>query len=80
MRATVLLDLDLKVQLKEDAVILQMGSAQSQRIAIPTRLVRRGSDVRLALTPGAEPTRDPDPILLKLVAQARAAQMMVESG
>lgn len=42
--------------------------------------VQRGYDVRLALPPGGENTGEADPVLLKLIAQARVAQHMVETG
>jgi site-specific DNA recombinase len=76
----VLLELDLKVQLREESITLSFGTSASSQIAIPARLVRRGSDVRLALPPGDETYADPDLVLLRLIAHARAAQLMVESG
>jgi site-specific DNA recombinase len=75
-----LLDLGLHVQLREEAIILLFGKTGCSEVEIPARLVRHGSDVRLALPPGDETGADPDPVLLRLVAHARAAQLMVESG
>jgi site-specific DNA recombinase len=75
-----LLDVELKVQLREASITLSFGISGSSEVEIPARLVRRGSDVRLALPPGDTTVADPDPVLLRLVAHARAAQLMVESG
>ena len=77
---SVLLDWDVRVRLDEASITLSFGSAQTRTITIPARLVRRGYDVRLALPPGDENPREPDPVLLRLVTHARAAQQMVESG
>lgn len=75
-----LLDLGLRVQLGEKVVTLSLEKFEDRQIAIPARLVRRGSDVRLALAPADNAGGEPDPVLLRLVAHARAAQQMVESG
>lgn len=75
-----LLDLGLSVQLCEQAITLSLDNLEERQIAIPARLVRRGSDVRLALAPGEDAGGERDPVLLRLVAHARAAQLMVESG
>lgn len=75
-----LLDMNAMVQLKEESIILSLGQRQNRQITIPARLVRRGSDVRLALPPGGESISEADPVLLRLVAHARAAQGMIESG
>lgn len=76
----ILLDLGLKVQLGEETVTLSFDKFEARQITVPARLVRRGSDVRLALAPGENAGGEPDPVLLRLVAYARAAHQMVESG
>jgi len=76
----VLFDMNAAIQLNEKSITLSIGSSENRHIAIPARLVRRGYDVRLALPPGGESRGDADPVLLRLVAHARAAQGMVESG
>ena len=75
-----LLALGVKVQLRAVTIALSFGPSEGMRVAVPARLVRRGSDVRLALPPGNENCSEPDPVLLRLVAHARAAQKMVESS
>lgn len=77
---SVLLDRNVKVRLREESVILSLGSDSSKQVSVPARLVRRGHDLRLALPPGKEPVREPDPVLVKLVAHARAAQKMIKNG
>ncbi|MBB6124634.1 recombinase family protein [Sphingobium subterraneum] len=79
-RRSALLEMHVRVQLGGECITLSLGSDQGRQFTIPARLVRRGSDVRLALPPGGEKTREADPVLLKLIAHARAAQHMVESG
>jgi site-specific DNA recombinase len=75
-----LLDLGVKVQLGELSVSIAFGTSKKDEFAIPARLVRRGSDLRLALPAGDEMNGEPHPVLLRLIAHARAAQKMVESG
>lgn len=77
---SVLLHMQLRVQLGEESIILLLGANQRKQVTIPARLVRRGYDVRLALPPGGENLSEADPVLLKLIAHARAAQCMVETG
>ena len=77
---SVLLDMSARVQLDEETITLSLGSNRNRQVSVPARLVRRGCDVRLALPPGDENVGEPDPVLLRLIAHARAAQRMVESG
>lgn len=75
-----LFELGVKVQLSEGSIALSFCKSETEKVAIPARLVRRGNDLRLALPAGDETNGEPDPVLLRLVAHARAAQKMVESG
>ncbi|HMO74693.1 MAG TPA: recombinase family protein [Sphingopyxis sp.] len=75
-----LLDLSVKVQLGAESISLSFDKLEAHQVTIPARLVRRGSDVRLALPAGDQMNGEPDPVLLRLIAHARAAQLMVESG
>ena len=46
----------------------------------PIAIVRRGAEVRLVESNGANPSQEPDPTLLKLLVLARAAQQAQLSG
>ncbi len=75
-----LFELGVTVKMNEETITLNFGNSEGMQVAIPARLVRRGSDLRLALPAGDETNGEPDPVLLRLIAHARAAQKMVESG
>lgn len=54
---------------------------QPIKLSIEAKLVNRGSDVRLAIAPNDGPIkRDPDPVLLRLIAHAFAAQDLLIRG
>lgn len=54
---------------------------QPVKLSIEAKLVNRGSEVRLAIAPDDRPfKRDPDPVLLRLVAHAFAAQDLLIRG
>jgi len=54
---------------------------QTTKLSIEAKLVNRGSEVRLAIAPDDGPIkRDPDPVLLRLIAQAFAAQDLLVRG
>ena len=49
--------------------------------ALPVRLVSHGAEKKLRLPPDANAaSNSPDPVLLKLLAQSRAAQRMIVEG
>jgi|TARA_R100000501_G_scaffold4652_1_gene9913 DNA invertase Pin-like site-specific DNA recombinase len=86
-KRAVLLEAGATIAVREDAIELTItedasdAAAESCTISIPAKLVSRGSDLRLAIPPGEEGTTSaPDPVLLKLVAQAQAAQRMMLTG
>lgn len=77
----VALEVGLSVRLSETAVSLDLAGEGELRLDLPVRIVRRGHELRLVLAPDHQtPGRSPDPVLLKLLAQAAAAQRMVVSG
>ena len=50
-------------------------------ISVKAKLVSKGSDLKLAIAPNqGPPRRDPDPVLLRLIAHAFAAQDLLLSG
>lgn len=54
---------------------------QPIKLSIEAKLVNRGSEVRLAIAPDNGPIkRDPDPVLLRLIAHAFAAQDLLVRG
>jgi site-specific DNA recombinase len=77
-----LLDLGVKASLTEDSLTLSFhGKAKSEQISLPARLVHRGSELKLAIPPdGQGAINEPDPVLLKLIAKARAAQEVIITG
>lgn len=78
---SVALESGLIIRLSDTSVSLSLASNASLRIELPARLVRRGYELRL-LMPADQlaPSRNPDPVLLRLVAQAAAAEKMMLSG
>ncbi len=76
-RRKLLLERKARVQMHVDTIVITLmnpdGSPHS--ITVKAKLVDRGSDLKLAIAPDAgSPERTPDPVLLRLVAQAFAAQ------
>ena len=75
----VLLSLDPQVAIHADSISIKLSDAVGLRCA--TKLVRRGMDLRLALPPdGGAAAREPDPVLLRLVAHASAAKAFLVDG
>jgi site-specific DNA recombinase len=75
------LDAGLTVRLSDAAVSLSLASDASLQIELPARLVRRGYELRLVMPADQSASaRSPDPVLLRLVAHAAAAEKMVLSG
>jgi DNA invertase Pin-like site-specific DNA recombinase len=75
-----LLDHTLRFQLTKNQLILFEGNG-TKSLSIAAKLVSRGSERKLQLAPdGSNQQTAPDPVLLTLVAKARAAQRMVLQG
>lgn len=79
-----LLDLNVAARLREDAIELAFhakGEDCARKVRVDAKLVRRGSDIRLAIGPGSgSATREPDPALLKLIVHAFAARELMVEG
>jgi site-specific DNA recombinase len=76
-----LLQLGVRVGLKEDAIQISMVTDHELSFEVPARVAHRGRELKLVLpadTNGA--LQEADPVLLRLVAHAKAAQDMVCSG
>ena len=71
-----------KVQVTLDGLLIKLGpEEQATTITLSACLARRGSEVRLIVSPDdSSPDRQPDPVLLKLVVLARTAQQAQLSG
>jgi site-specific DNA recombinase len=79
-----LLSRQTRVEVNEaDLTISSQPSDQDEpsSISIKAKLVSKGSDLKLAIAPDqGPPKRDPDPVLLRLIAHAFAAQDLLLSG
>jgi DNA invertase Pin-like site-specific DNA recombinase len=76
----VLLENDVLVQLKESEILVTVGKKAKEHIQIRARLARRGNELKLVLSPDASAAHDPDPVLLKLISHAQAAQRSALTG
>ena len=76
----VLLENDVRVQLKSSEIIVHLGNEVGDRVQIPAKLARRGNELKLVLGSNADASEDPDPVLLRLVTHAALAQRRALSG
>ncbi|GGD87586.1 hypothetical protein GCM10011515_03940 [Tsuneonella deserti] len=77
----VALEVGLAVRLTETSITVASTKGAALEATLDAQLTRRGYELRLALPPDdVESSGDPDPILLRLVAHANAAQQMALSG
>ena len=78
------MELDVRVQLQEATIEITLRKSsdhEPQTLSVPAKLVRRGNEVRIALAPdGSSVTSEPDPNLVRLMAQAFAAREHLLSG
>ncbi len=80
----VLASLGTRVSIEESAISLEFTPPEQDQtvlISIKTKLVSKGRDLKLAIAAGEGLTkRDPDPVLLRLIAHAFAAQDQMVRG
>ncbi|SIN67164.1 Site-specific DNA recombinase [Parasphingorhabdus marina DSM 22363] len=80
----ILTELQVQVQVKASTVELIFrpeGQDRPTSVSIDAKLVCKGSEVKLAIPPGnGSSKRQPDPVLLRLVAHAFAAQDILIRG
>lgn len=80
----VLVDLNTHVSIDESTVRIEftpLDQDQAASISIKTKLVSKGRDLKLAIAAGdGLAKRDPDPVLLRLIAHAFAAQDQLVRG
>ena len=74
----VLLEAKVRVQLGLSAIILSIGNRPEQQLAMAARYVRRGNELKLVVAEA--PAKEPDPVLLKLLAHASAAREVITTG
>ncbi|MCY7281680.1 MAG: hypothetical protein LH610_12460 [Sphingomonas bacterium] len=76
-----LLDWSVSVQLGTNHLSLRIGGgAEAILIELPARLAHRGPELKLVLPVRTDPDRKPDPVLVKLVVLAKAAQRSLTDG
>ncbi|OAO00169.1 hypothetical protein A8B75_18900 [Sphingomonadales bacterium EhC05] len=83
-RRALLLRHKIQVSINSDRIEIEftpLGREQTIKLSVEAKLVSRGSEVRLAIAPDDGPIkRDPDPVLLRLIAHAFAAQDLLVRG
>ena len=82
-----LLSRNARVDLSSDGLRISLdgsthpGSGRRVYLEVDSKLVDRGSDLKLMIAPdGGAPQREPDPILVKLIVHAFAARDSLVSG
>ncbi len=78
-----LLDFEVRFKLGAETLsLLEDNDPEGEAVfSLPARLVTHGREKRLAIPPdGSNASSEPDPALMRLVAQAMAAQRMVLKG
>ncbi len=80
----ILLNGQTQVQVNEADITINSKPSdldEPSSISVKARLVSKGSDLKLAIAPDQGPAkREPDPVLLRLIAHAFAAQDLLLSG
>lgn len=76
----VLLENEVRVQLKEAEVIVSIRNGAEEHIQIPAPLARRGNELKLVISSNGAARGDPDPVKLKLITHAKLAQQSALSG
>jgi DNA invertase Pin-like site-specific DNA recombinase len=77
----VFLERRLRFSLLENAITISVeGDNRSRKLSLPAQMVKHGQETKLSLPPDDLPVAEPDPVLLKLLAQAQSAQQMVIDG
>jgi site-specific DNA recombinase len=72
-------EIGVKIQLGEAEIGLTIGREDRPSISLPSRMVHRGTELKLVLDDGTT-QRDPDSTLLKLVALAMSARKAIFSN
>ena len=75
----ILLQNNVEVELSTSAISVRMDGEKGE-VQIPARLLKRGNELKLVLTAGQPEPQNADPVLLKLLVHASAAQQAVLTG
>jgi hypothetical protein len=75
----ILLNEKVRVRLGPSELAVTVGDKPEQHVSIAARIAHRGNEMKLVLAPEG-PTKEPDSVLLKLLAHASAAREAVTSG
>jgi DNA invertase Pin-like site-specific DNA recombinase len=75
----ILLEANVRVELGSATIMVRIGSEPEQQFPIDARYVRRGNEMKLVVA-AQGPAKEPDPVLLKLLAHANAAREVVATG
>jgi len=75
----ILLEQNVRVQLGSSEVIVNIGDEPEQHLSIAARLAHRGNEMKL-VAPTDDAPGKPDPVLIKLIAQASIARAAVMTG
>ena len=73
----VVIEQGLRFAISETAITLTSGADDPRTVTLPAQLVTHGLERRFAVPTGEAPIAEPDPVLIRLLAQARAAHRMV---
>ncbi len=80
----VFMALDVRVQLQVETIEITIRNSSDDKpqfLKVPAKLVRRGNEIRVAIAPdGSSAASEPDPNLLRLMAQAFAARDHLLTG
>jgi hypothetical protein len=74
-----LLEHKVQVRLGPSEIVVTVGDEPEQQVSIAARFVRRGSQMKLVLEANGAP-KEPDTVLIKLLAHANAALEAVTTG
>ncbi|GAA3903931.1 hypothetical protein GCM10022276_23220 [Sphingomonas limnosediminicola] len=74
-----LLEARVRIQLGLSNIIVTIGSEPQRQIPFHASYARRGNEMKLVVGE-AGPSREPDPVLVKLLAHANAAREAIASG
>lgn len=76
---SLLLEREVTVQLTGDRLVLRLAD-RSSTVELPAKIVRRGAELKLVVTRGQMESASLDPVVVKLVVLAFAAQQSVLTG
>ena len=76
----ILLENNVEVERSTSAIRVRMEGERQDEVQIPARLVKRGNELKLVLTADQLEPQNADPVLLKLLVHASAAQQAALTG